>query len=346
MGVHPEAGVKQPFRVGVTHDFQTQAGGVIEPAIREVLPDVEWEYMPDTGPVAQAGILDRYDAVLALGVYFLAESFAGVQRLAVLARWGVGYDRIDTAACTSADVILAITPEAVRRPVAEGILAFMFALAKRLDALDRLCRAGRWREGMPRIWNVEGKTLGSIGAGNIAREMFRLARALELGRLLACDPFVSGGIEGVEFVDLETLLRSSDFVAINCPLTDQTRGLIGARELSLMKPAAFLINTARGPIVRHDALVEALRAGRIAGAGLDVFEREPVAEDDPLLKMENVIVTPHSVAWTQEMSRDNSYYACRNVLTVSRGRAPEHVVNREVLDRPGLQGKLARWSSE
>ena len=327
MGAHPEAAVKRPFRVGVTHDFQTQAGGVIEPAIREVLPDVEWEYMPDTGPVVQAGILDRYDAVLALGVYFLAESFAGVQRLAVLARWGVGYDRIDTAACTSADVILAITPEAVRRPVAEGILAFMFALAKRLDALDRLCRAGRWREGMPRIWNVEGKTLGSVGAGNIAREMFRLARALELGRLLACDPFVSGGIEGVEFVDLETLLRSSDFVAINCPLTDETRGLIGARELSLMKPEAFLINTARGPID-------------------DDWIGEVVRQDDPLLKMENVIVTPHSVAWTQEMSRDNSYYACRNVLTVSRGRAPEHVVNREVLDRPGLQGKLARWSSE
>src|SRR5439155_7328457 len=119
------------------------------------------------------------------------------------------------AACPLADWILASTPEAGRRPVAEGILAFMFALAKRLDALDRLCRAGRWREGMPRMWNVEGKTLGSVGAGNIAREMFRLARALELGRLLACDPFVSGGIVGVEFVEQETLLQSSECIVIN-----------------------------------------------------------------------------------------------------------------------------------
>jgi phosphoglycerate dehydrogenase-like enzyme len=334
------------FRVGVTHDFLTEAQGYIEPAIAEVLPEAEWEFMPDTGRSARADVLERYDAVIVLGVAFPAESVAGVKRLAAIARWGVGYDRIDVRACTENDIALAITPDGVRRPVAEGILTLLFALAKNLRALDMQCRAGRWRQNLPRSsQNIEGKTLGSVGVGNIGGEMFRMARAIGFGRLLAYDPFVSSAPEGVELVGLETVMRESDFVAINAPLTAQTRGLIGARELGWMKPTAHLINTARGPIVDHDALVEALRSGRIAGAGLDVFETEPAPADDPLLRMENVIVTPHAIAWTQESRRDNSVFACRNVLEISQGRVPQHVVNREVLERPGFRAKLSRWKS-
>lgn len=334
------------FRVGVTPDFLTQAKGLLEPALAEVLPHVEWEFMPDTGAAPRREALDGYDAVIALGTYFTAESLAGVRRLAVIARWGVGYDRIDVGACTASDVILAVTPDAVRRPVAEGIFTFLFALAKNLRTLDRLCRAGRWRDDMPRnSHNIEGKTLGSVGAGNIAGEMFRMARAIGFGRLLAYDPLVSSAPEGVELVGLETVLRESDYVTINCPLSSQTRDLIGARELSWMKPTAYLINTARGPIVNRAALIEALRRHSIAGAGLDVFETEPVPADDPLLELENVIVTPHAVAWTREAFRDNSLFACRNVLAVCEGRAPQHVVNREVLDRPGCRAKLAGWAA-
>ncbi len=332
------------FRVGVTPDFQTEAKGLLEPALGEVLAGYEWEFLPASGEAARADVLDRYDAVIALALRFPAESLAGVKRLAVIARWGVGYDRIDVPACTASDVMIAITPEAVRRPVAEGIFSFIFALAKNIRTLDRLCRAGQWREGMPRnAQNVEGRTLGSIGAGNIAGEMFRMARAIGFGRLLAYDPLAAATPEGVERTDLATVLRESDFVTINCPLTDQTRNLIGAGELALMKPTAYLINTARGPIVHEPSLVEALQRGQIAGAGLDVFETEPVRVDNPLLKLENVIVTPHSVAWVQEVFRDNSLYACRNVLAVAQGTAPKHVVNREVLERPGCQAKLARW---
>jgi len=332
------------FCVGVTPDFQTQAKGLLEPALAEVLPDVEWEFLQATGGTATADVLDRYDAVIALGTSFPAASLAGVRRPAVIARWGVGYDRIDVPACTANDVILAITPDAVRRPVAEGILTLIFALAKNLRRLDVLCRAGGWRENLPRSsQNVEGKTLGSVGAGNIAGEMFRMARALGFGRLLAYDPLIAAAPEGVELAELETVMRSSDFVAVNCPLSDQTRDLIGARELAWMKPTAYLINTARGPVVNEPALIEALRAGRIAGAGLDVFETEPVSRDNPLLAMDNVIVAPHAIAWTQETFRDNSLYACRNVAAVARGEAPKHVVNREVLERPGCRAKLARW---
>ncbi len=331
------------FRVGVTPDFQTQARGLLEPALAQVLGGCEWDFLPDTGPAAAAGALEQYDAVIALALAFPAESLAGVERLAVIARWGVGYDRIDVPACTANDVMLAITPEAVRRPVAEGIFALIFSLAKNLRRLDALCRAGQWREGLPRTsQNLEGKTLGSIGAGNIAGEMFGMARALRFGRLLAYDPLISAAPEGVELVGLQTVMRESDFVAVNCLLNDQTRNLIGARELGWMKPTAHLINTARGPIVNEMALIAVLREGRIAGAGLDVFETEPVPPDNPLLRMDNVIVAPHAIAWTQETFRDNSLYACGNVLAVAQGQAPRHVVNREVLERPGMQAKLAR----
>ncbi len=336
-----------PFRVGATSDFATQAQGLLEPALAEVLPRVEWEFLPDTGPTARPEVLDRYDAVIALArLTFSRESLAGVKRLAVIARWGVGYDRIDVAACTANDVILAITPDAVRRPVAEGIMTLIFALAKNLRTLDRMCRAGGWRENLPRnSQNIEGKTLGSVGAGNIAGEMFRMARAIGFGRLLAHDPLIAAAPDGVELVDLDTVLRESDFVAINCPLTAETRNRIGARELALMKPTAYLINTARGPIVNREALLAALGERKIAGAGLDVFETEPPPADDPLLKLDNVIVTPHAIAWTQECFRDNSRHACRNVQAVLEGRAPQYVVNREVLDRPGCRAKLEKWTT-
>jgi len=339
-----EEGLSQGFRVGVTPDFLTQAKGLLEPALGGVLAGMEWEFLPDSGGAATAEALNRYDAVIALGLRFPAESLEGVSRLAVIARWGVGYDRIDVGACTARDVILAITPDAVRRPVAEGIITFILALAKNLPTLDAACRAGRWRDELPRTsQNIEGKTLGSVGAGNIAGEMFRMAASVGFGRLLAFDPFLTRAPAGVELVDLESLLRESDFVAINCPLTPETRGIIGARELQLMKPTAYLINTARGAIVEQDALVNALRWGQIAGAGLDVFDIEPVPADNPLLGLKNVILAPHAVAWTRECFRDNSLLACRNVLAVSQGSAPEHVVNREVLARPGCQEKLARW---
>jgi len=336
--------VGERFRVGITHDFLTQAPGLLEPWLGEELPGCEWEHLPDTGETAQREALDRYDAVLALALRFPAESLAGLRRLVIIARWGVGYDRIDVAACTASDVILAITPDGVRRPVAEGIITFIFALAKNLRLLDAHCRAGRWRDGTPRSsHSVQGRTLGSVGAGNIAGEMFRLARGIGFGRLLAHDPLLPSAPEGVELASLETVMRESDYVAVNCPLSDQTRKLIGARELGWMKPTAYLINTARGPIVDEEALVEVLRARRIGGAGLDVFETEPIPAGHPLLSLENVILAPHAIAWTQEGFRDNSRYACRNVAAVAQGRAPRHVVNRDVLDRPGLQAKLARW---
>jgi phosphoglycerate dehydrogenase-like enzyme len=151
--------------------------------------------------------------------------------------------------------------------------------------------------------------------------------------------------EGVEPVSLEDIFRRSDYVLINCPLTPGTRKLVGAAQLALMKPTAFLINTARGPIVDEAALVEVLRERRIAGAALDVFETEPLPAGSPLLSLDNVILTSHSIGWTEELFRDMGRIDCEGALAVMSGEAPPSVVNPAVLDRPGFRRKLAEYQS-
>ena len=338
------------FRVGVTPDFYTEAKGRFERFLEEKLTGVdglEWGPMPpQPGNIATPAALNEFDAVFSLALRITPESVAGVDRLAVVARWGVGYDMIDTDALTAADVALAITPNAVRRPVAEAILTLIFALTTNLMEEDRTVRRGAWRGALPAPGrNVKGRVLGSIGCGNIAQELFRMVQSLGFDRLLACDPYLTTAPPGlnVELVAMDDLLRQSDFVTINSPLNRETLGLIGERELKLMKPTAFLINTARGPIVKQAELVTALRERWIAGAGLDVFEQEPLPPGDPIRDLDNVILTPHGLAWTEEIVRDNSLEACANILAVAGGEAPAATVNRAVLARPGFQQKLARY---
>jgi phosphoglycerate dehydrogenase-like enzyme len=256
---------------------------------------------------------------------------------------------IDVDALTAADVALAITPGAVRRPVAEAILTFLFALSTNLVEQDKIVREGGWRGDLPKLGrNIQGRVLGSVGFGNIASEMFRMAQSLGFGRLIASDPYADPAVArsmGVELVPMQEVLAESDYLTINCFLSAATRGLIGEAELRQMKPTAYLINTARGPIVQEPALVRALDEGWIAGAGLDVFETEPLAADSPVRKLRNAVLCPHALAWTEELVRDNGMEACDNILAIARGEAPASVVNKEVLKRPGFQAKLARYRS-
>jgi D-3-phosphoglycerate dehydrogenase len=183
---------------------------------------------------------------------------------------------------------------------------------------------------------LTGRTLGAIGMGNIGAEVFRLAPAFGM-RHIACDPYVdpsSARALGVELVDLDTLLRTADFVCVMCPLNDETRGMIGARELALMKPTAYLVNTARGPIVQERALYDALAGRRIAGAALDVFEVEPTPADNPILRLDNVVVTPHAFCFTDECLTGLARSAFAAVREVAEGRSPRHVVNRDALAHP------------
>jgi phosphoglycerate dehydrogenase-like enzyme len=339
------------FRIGITPDFFTDAQGKFESIIEKnfsAVDGLEWMPMPpQPGKLGTSDALNRFDAIFSLALKITPDSLKGVDRLAVVARWGVGYDMIDVEALTAADIALAITPGAVKRPVAEAIIALVFGLSSNLLQQDRLVRRGGWRGDLPKLGrNIRGRTLGSLGCGNIAQEMFRMARGLDFGRLIATDPYVTAetaSAVGVELVSLEELLASSDFLAVNTPLMPATRGIIGEPELRRMKPTAYLINTARGPIVQEAALIRALREGWIAGAGLDVFEHEPLPPESPLREMENVILAPHGLAWTEELVRDNGQEACDNVLKIARGELPAAIVNKEVVDRPGFQKKLARY---
>lgn len=345
--------VTPKFRVGITPDWDEWTGDTLSATLAEILEPLsglQYEVMPERPVSAAPGYLDRYDAVIAFAYPFPGESLLGLKRLSCIARWGVGFDRVDIDACTQAGIAVALSPMAVRRPMAEGILALIFSLTKNLRVYDRQVRSGVWRANLrSRGVCVQGRTLGSVGLGNIAGEMFRMARGIGFGRLLSFDPYTTAERAaelGVDLVALDTLLRESDFIAINTPLNAETKGLIGTRELCLMKPTAYLINTSRGAVIDEAALVAALRERRIAGAGLDVFEMEPPPASHPLYELDNVLLTPHSVGWTEELIRDLNVETCCSVRAVYEGRIPEHLANPGVADHPAMLAKLAARGGE
>jgi phosphoglycerate dehydrogenase-like enzyme len=339
------------FRVGFSADFCAADGSLIFPDIgvsllenvsclaHSFLREYRTEYVPEQ--------LIGLDVLISLKPKITASSLEGIHRLCAIGRCGVGYDNVDLAACTEKDIAVFITPGGVVRPVAESIVLFVLALSHNLVMKDRAVREGRWAESTRRLGREpRGRVVGSIGLGNIATEAIRLLRSFDVSRFLAFDPFVSEARARelkVEMVSLEELLQASDYVLVNCPLTPETRGLLGAQQFSMMKQGAVLINTARGPIVSERALIDALAGGRLRGAALDVYEQEPLAADSPLLAMDNVILTSHSVAWTEELFRDMGRLDCEGALSVFHGEAPLNVVNREVLSRPGFLNKLAGY---
>ncbi len=300
--------------------------------------------MPDYASELRLDQVEGYDAVVVLGPRVTSSTLDGAERLALIARFGVGYDGVDVEACTRNDVILTTTPDGVRRPMATAILTLLLALSQRLLVKDRMTRAGQgWERKLDAMGTgLTGRTLGIIGFGNIGREVFRLAQPFEM-RHLAHDPYwsaVDAAALEVEMVGLETLLRTADYVAICCALTPETHHLINAERLALMKSEAYLINGARGAIVDQAALTAALRAGQIQGAALDVFEREPIDPDDPLLSLDNVILTPHGLCWTDEFAAGVGGSVIDAIRALAAGTVPAHVVNRDVLSRPRLQRKL------
>ena len=338
-----------PFRVGITRDFVKPDGSSDLDKIAGPLFDqagIKWEFIAEDTAELSASQVHGYDALLVLGSAITANTLNGNERLVIVARFGVGYDRVDVRACTDNGVLLSIAPDGVRRPVATSILTFILSLSHQLLIKDRLTRTGKWEDKQDYMGiGLVGRTLGLVGMGNIGKETFKLARPFEMNHI-TYDPYVSpedAKEVDAELVDLESLMKIADFVCVCCPLNEQTRGLIDAKYINLMKPTAYLINTARGPIVDQKALTDALRNRQIQGAGLDVFEQEPIDDNDPLLSLDNVIVTPHSICWTDECFDGNGVSACQSIISVSSGNLPTYVVNRDVIDNPKLKQKMNKF---
>jgi phosphoglycerate dehydrogenase-like enzyme len=334
------------FRVGVTADLRAADGRfVFEPIGLEALETagVEWAFVDGTGEL-RPDQLDGVDGLYHFAAPVTAASLEGVDRLAIVARHGVGLDFVDVDACSERAIAVTITPDGVTRPMASAAVTLVLALAHRLADRDRALRAGAWREGRfePMGFGLTGRTLGLLGYGRIGREVARLLAPWRM-HMLAHTQHHRAESE-VEWVELDELLGRSDVVVVAVPLTDATRGLLDARRLALMKSTAVLVNVSRGAIVDQAALTEALREGRLGGAGLDVFDPEPLPADDPLLALPNVIGAPHSLGYTDQLVRGCVEEACEALLAVASGRVPTNVANPVVLDDPRFGEKLARYA--
>jgi phosphoglycerate dehydrogenase-like enzyme len=341
------ADAPKPFRVVLTGDFFAADGSPryadMGLSSLEAHPHIRTSRFHEHRPSIGADQIGDAQGVIVLTPAVTAASVAKADDLLAIGRFGVGYDAVDVAACIEADVVVFITAGAVDHSVAEATVGWMLALTHHMRAKDALVRDGQWdRRSAYMGRELRDRTFGAIGLGGIARKTIDLLRGFGMKPPIAFDPFVAGAVEGVRLVPLDELLASADFVSIHCPLTDQTRGLIGRRELSLIKPEGYLINTARGGIVDEDALYEALRDRRIAGAALDCFAQEPVIGPHPLASLDNVLLAPHSIAWTDELFRDIGRAVCQGMVDLSRGERPRGVVNPSVFDRPGFRAKWAR----
>jgi glyoxylate reductase len=258
-------------------------------------------------------------------------------KLRAVSQMAVGYDNIDVAACTARRIPVGNTPDVLTHTSADLAFALLLAAARRIPEADRYTRSGNWRTWSPTLLlgqDVHHATLGVIGFGRIGAQVARRARGFDM-RILYNAPHRKWQLEDTlpaEYQDMYALLAESDFVSIHAPLTEETRGMIGARELACMKRTGVLINTSRGPIVDQVALYRALRDGVIWAAGLDVFDREPLPTTDPLLELPNVVLLPHIASASHATRELMSRMAAENLLAVLRGDRAPHTVNPSVYD--------------
>ena len=353
------------FRLVISGDILNEHGvdayGGLPLNLLDAAAQIEYRFLQDQAPKSgdraywqqfyslevSPGHLANLDGLIVLRPWIKRQAIEAARDcLVVIGRSGAGYDKVDVAACTDFDIALFNAPHALNHPTASTALLFMLALAKRLFAQDKVTREGRWDMQADVLGDeILGRTLGIIGLGHSGRELVRLAAPFSMS-LLAYSPHADPAEArriGVELVGLDELLRRADFVSVHARPRPENRRIIGNAQFALMKPTAYFINIARGELVDEAALVEALTNRQIAGAALDVFEHEPLPADDPLTRLDNVILTPHWSASTRDVWRATGQAMVAGMLRASRGEVPENVVNRDVLDRPGFQEKLARF---
>ncbi|HVO40587.1 MAG TPA: C-terminal binding protein [Spirochaetia bacterium] len=301
-----------------------------EDVLREI--DARIEVFRGTSPAEAQAAFAKADGILVNLFPVTAEVINGLDGCRVISRYGVGYDNVDVEAATKRGIWVTFVPDYCFEEVADHALALLLCCIRKIGYKDRMIRQGRWNlhRDQP-IYRVEGKTLGILGYGNAAHTLLRKVSGLGFGRVLMCDPYVRASTikaAGAVPVDLATLLSESDCISVHVPLTPETRHMIGRSELALVKSGAILVNTARGPVLDEQALAEALESGRLGGAGLDVFEREPLPMESPLRRLDNVVFTDHAGWYSEESEVELKTKAARNVAAVLAGGKPPYPVNR------------------
>lgn len=303
-------------------------------------------HSPKNGPFPEdevIEVLQEADAVIASMEPYNARVFAACPRLKQVSRCGVGTDAIDMAAATAAGVLVTNTPSAMTEAVADFAFGLMLGIARHIAKGDALMRDGRWDQ----LQGVElyRKTLGLVGLGRIGTAVARRAAGFSM-RVLAYDPPVAEAVRAgrslpgtpeITFTDLDTLLAQSDFVSLHMPATSENRGVFNAERFAQMKPTAYFINTARGSLVNEADMLEALTAGRIAGAGLDVFAKEPLPPDHPLRNAPNTVLAPHNGSNAQESVREMNRLSAQNILDLYHRQRPVSVCNPEVWEASNLR---------
>jgi len=302
----------------------------------------EVDLWTDEAPPPKDVILERIrdkDALVSLLTDPIDEEvFDAAPKLRIVSQYAVGYDNIKVEEATKRGVYVTNTPGVLTETVADFTFALMLAVARRVVEADRYVREGKWKVGWHPLMmvgtDVYGATLGIVGLGRIGSAVARRAKGFNM-RVIYYDVVRREDLEkelGIEYVSLDKLLEESDYVSLHTPLTPQTYHLIGEEQLKKMKKTAFLINTARGKVVDQKALYKALKEGWIAGAGLDVFEREPISPDDPLLELDNVVLAPHAASASYETRSRMAEMVADNLIAFLKGEVPPNLVNKDVVN--------------
>lgn len=330
------------YVVGITSDNAYPDGSTIFGDIgldRLERAGLKWEVIaPVERHAPTVSDLEGYDAVLSLGHWpFSTELVAALPRLKHVARFGAGYDGIDVQGLAEQGVVLTNAPTGVRRPLALSAMTLLLALGHKLFENQRAAVSGRWTErGNYRGIGLAGRTVGIIGFGAVGADLAGLIAPLGVKTLTIDRPSARDRAAelGVELVSREELAARSDYVILTASLNPSSHHIVDAEFLDLMPASSYVINVGRGPLIDQDALTQALQSGKIAGAGLDVLDPEPPAADEPLLAMDNVIVTPHALCWTADFVREVSGSVMSAIIDVARGGQPEHTVNPQVYAVP------------
>jgi D-3-phosphoglycerate dehydrogenase len=273
------------------------------------------------------------DILISAGIPITKKVFMGLPKCRAICRYGIGVDTVDIPAATEAGICIANVPDFCWDEVSDTAMSLLLAVTRKVVLLNNLVKKGIWNRLAARpVYRFRGQTLGIIAFGNIGRTLYK--KAVPFGfKIIAYDPHIRKETiqdYDVELVSLDHLLKNSDIISIHAPLTQETRGLIGEAELKKMKPTAYIINTGRGPVINGKALYKALKEGWIAGAGLDVMEKEPPDPDDPLLTLDNIVITPHYASYTEEAYHELHVKVAENAVHMITHGYPKYWVNPEV----------------